>query len=46
MNFKFRGIRLNDFYLHILVIGRDEVNVMIKSVYEKESNTIQSQDLY
>jgi len=32
MNFKSRGIRLNDFYLQILVIERDDVNLMIKSV--------------
>jgi len=32
MNFKSRGIKLNDFYLHILVIEKDDVNVMIKSV--------------
>jgi len=32
MNFKSRGIRLNEFYLHRFVIGRDDVNVMIKSV--------------
>jgi len=34
MNFKSRGIRLNEFYLHRFVIGRDDVNVMIKSVWE------------
>jgi len=32
MNFKSRGIRLNDFYLHRLVTGKDDVNVMIKCV--------------
>ena len=36
MNFKSRGIRLNDFYLRRLVIGRDDVNCMIKSVWEGE----------
>jgi len=45
MNFKSRGIRLNNVYLHRLIIGRDDVNIMIKSV-EKEINTIQSQDLH
>jgi len=29
MHFKSREIRLNDFYLHRLVIGRDDVNVVI-----------------
>jgi len=32
MNFKSRGIKLNEFYLYRLVIGRDDVNIMIKSV--------------
>jgi len=32
MNFKSRGIKLNDFYLNRLVIGKDDVNYMIKSV--------------
>jgi len=32
MNFKSREIRLNDFYLCTLVIGKDDVNDMIKSV--------------
>jgi len=45
MNFKSRGIRLNDFYLHILVIGIDDINIWLR-IYEKESITIQSKDLY
>jgi len=36
---------LNDFYLHKLVIGKDDINICLR-VYEKESITIQSQDLY
>jgi len=32
MNFKYRGIRLNDFYLRRLVIGKNDVNDMIKNV--------------
>jgi len=36
MNFKSRGIRLNEFYLHKLVIAKDNVKFMIKSVWEGE----------
>jgi len=36
MNFKSRWIGLNDFYLHRLVIGKDNVNVMIKCVWEED----------
>jgi len=32
MNFKSGRIRLNEFYLHKLVIGKEDVNVMIKNV--------------
>jgi len=27
MNFKSRGIKLNDFYLHRLVIKEDDINI-------------------
>jgi len=46
MNFNTRVIRLNDFYLHRMVIERDDVKDNWPRVYKKEINAIQSQDLY
>jgi len=46
MNFNYRGINLNEFYLHKMVIERNDVNDNWPRVYKKESNVIQSQDLH